>query len=140
MKNPELVEYVKKWLKFAKENLLFAKAGMEQDFSPYHSICFMCQSSAEKYLKSFLIWNDWELRKLHDLSVLLEFCCEYDLSFEDFYSDCELLNEYIIAARYPTDISFESITKKDAEKAIEAAEKIQKHVKRKINFPITERT
>ncbi len=48
MKNNESLELLKNWLVFAKENLLFAKSGMKEDFSPFHSICFMCQGSAKK--------------------------------------------------------------------------------------------
>ena len=36
MKSPETVKLIKDWLSFASENLLFAKAGMNEDFSPYH--------------------------------------------------------------------------------------------------------
>ncbi|RZB34731.1 MAG: hypothetical protein SRB1_00499 [Desulfobacteraceae bacterium Eth-SRB1] len=50
MKSHENVKLIKDWLSFARENLLFAKAGMKEDFSPYHTICFMSQGSAGKYL------------------------------------------------------------------------------------------
>ena len=70
MKNPENLKLINDWLCFAKENLLFAKAGMKEDFSPFHSICFMCQGSAEKYLKAFLIFKGWKFKKTHDLSEL----------------------------------------------------------------------
>ena len=65
MKNPEKEKLVRNWILFARENLRFGKAGMEQDFSPYHTVCFMCQGSVEKYLKAFLLWNGWDLRKTH---------------------------------------------------------------------------
>lgn len=48
MKSLENMKLIKNWLSFARENILFAKAGMKEDFSPYHSICFMCQGSAER--------------------------------------------------------------------------------------------
>jgi len=46
------------WLTLARENLLYAKDGMEAEYSPYHTICFLCQGSAEKYLKPKL--SDFE--------------------------------------------------------------------------------
>jgi len=61
-KNEEEIKLVKDWLRFARENLLFARSGMKEDYAPYHTICFLCQGSAEKYLKAFLIWNGWELK------------------------------------------------------------------------------
>jgi len=134
MKSPENVQLIKDWLSLAEENLLFAKAGMKEDFSPYRTICFMCQGSAEKYLKAFLLWNDWELKKTHDLSKLLDLCCEYNDSFKHFFPECELLNEYIVEGRYPSDHSTENITKDDAKKAIEATENIKEYILKNIDF------
>ena len=134
--SPERLKLLKEWLAFAKENLLFAQAGMREDFSPYHTICFLCQGSAEKYLKAFLIWQGWELKKTHDLSELLDFCCEYDESFEELFPECETLNEYIAEGRYPGDLPFESIGKDAAGKAIEAAEKIEAHVVSRIKLDL----
>lgn len=57
MKSPEQYELIKDWLAMAKENLLFAEAGLKEDFSPFNTICFLCQGSAEKYLKAFLLWK-----------------------------------------------------------------------------------
>jgi len=105
---------------------------MKEDFSPYHTICFLCQGSAEKYLKAFLIWQGWELKKTHDLSELLDFCCEYDESLEGLFPECEVLNEYITEGRYPGDLPFESIGKSDANKAIDAAKKIEEYVLRRV--------
>ena len=134
MKNPENIKLLKDWLSFARENLLFAKAGMKEDFSPFHSICFMCQASVEKYLKTFLLSKGWQLKKIHDLSELLNFCCEYDTSFECLFPECELLNEYITLGRYPSDLPFEDISEDETKKAIEAAEKIEKHVLKNIIY------
>ncbi|MFH1963586.1 MAG: HEPN domain-containing protein [bacterium] len=119
---------VKDWLKFAKENLLFAHSGMKEDYSPYHTICFLCQGSAEKYLKAFLIWNGWEIKKIHDLKDLLAFCMDFEPRFEDLKEECGLLNEYITAARYPDDLPFENIGADEAREAIEAANKIEESV------------
>ncbi len=129
--NEKLVE---DWLSFARENLLFAKSGMNQDFSPYHTICFLCQGSAEKYLKAYLIKNEWQLEKTHDLSRLLSFCVEFDNSFQSLFPSCELLNEYITVGRYPADTPFESFTEEDARDAVEAAEGIEEFILLKINI------
>jgi len=134
MRNPEEQVLVQDWLRFAKENLLFAKAGMKEDFSPYHTVCYLCQGSSEKYLKAYLIWRGWELKKVHDLSGLLDFCQEFDESFSTLFDECELLNEYITEGRYPGDLPFESISEKDAKEATEAAGKIEKFVLDKIEL------
>jgi HEPN domain-containing protein len=135
-RDAEEINLIKDWLKFAEENLLLAHSGMGEDFSPYHTICFLCQGSAEKYLKAFLIWNGWELKKTHDMVDLLAYCIEYDSGFEDFKEECLLLNEYITEGRYPGDLPFVSITEQDAREALEAADKIEDYILEKIDFPV----
>lgn len=41
-KTEEKIKLVKDWLRFARGNLLFAHSGMEEDYAPYHTICFLC--------------------------------------------------------------------------------------------------
>lgn len=96
MKDPEEVKLVENWLRFARENLLFAKVGIKEKSSLYHSICFMCQGSAEKYLKAFLIWKGWELKKIHDLNDLLAFCVDFEPEFESLKGKCSLLMNILL--------------------------------------------
>lgn len=131
----EEIKLIKNWLEIAEENLLLAHSGIKEDFAPYHTICFLCQGSAEKYLKAFLIWNGWELKKTHDMVDLLAYCIDYDSEFENFKDECLILNEYITAGRYPGDLAFESINVEDAKEALAAADKIEMYVLEKIDFP-----
>ncbi|MCL4708861.1 HEPN domain-containing protein [bacterium] len=127
-KTPELQKLLNDWLAFAKENLLYAKGGLKTDFSPYNTICFLCQGSAEKYLKAYLISRGWELEKIHDLRELLEYAVEYDDSFSEIFPETGILNRYITEGRYPGDVPFESINENDAREAVAAAEKIAEFV------------
>ena len=120
---------------FRQRKPVICSLGNERDYAPYHTICFLCQGSAEKYLKAFLIWNGWELKKTHDLEDLLVFCMDFDPEFENLKEECVLLNEYITGARYPGDLPFESIGKDDAREAIEAADKIEEFVLKRIDIP-----
>jgi len=133
-KSEEEIKLVNTWLKFARENLSLARSGMKENFAPYHTICFLCQGSAEKYLKGFLIWNGWELKKTHDMEDLLAFCMDFEPEFQNLKEECGLLNEYITEARYPGDLPFESINEDDAQEAIEAAGKIEEFVLKKIDL------
>jgi len=133
-RNKEEIQLIKQWLMFAKENLLSAKALIGEDFTPFHTVCFMCQGSAEKYLKAYLLWQRWILKRTHDLSELLNYCGDYDSSFSHLISECQLLNEYITDGRYPGDLPFNSINKQDAQDAIQAAEQIERWVCNKIHF------
>ena len=138
-KSKEEIKLVRDWLKFANENLTFARSGMDEDYPPYHTICYLCQGGSEKYLKAFLIWNGWKLKKIHDMGELLVFCLDFDPGFHILEKECGLLNEYITEARYPGDLPFESIGKAEAIEAIEAANQIEKLVLEKIDFPFDDR-
>ena len=46
--------------------------------TPYDSVCYHCQQSAEKYLKAYLILQGAIPRRTHDLEVLLFECANYD--------------------------------------------------------------
>ncbi len=116
------------WLTLAKENLLYAKDGMKAEYAPYHTICFLCQGSAEKYLKAYLLSKGWELEKIHDLRQLLMYAITYQKDFQDLFVETGLLNRYITEGRYPGDLPFESIGENDAKEAIAAAETIENFV------------
>ena len=113
-KSDEEIKLVEDWLKFAKENLSFARSGMKEYDPPFHTIFFLCQGGSEKYLKAFLIWNGWKLKKIHDMGDLLAFCLDYDSEFQTLEKECVLLNEYVTEGRYPGDLPFESIGKNEA--------------------------
>jgi HEPN domain-containing protein len=110
-KTPELQKLLNDWLAFAKENLLYAKDGIKADFSPYHTICFLCQGSAEKYLKAYLISQGWELEKIHDLRKLLEYAVKYDSSFSEIFPETGIINRYIAEGRYPGDLLLKALAK-----------------------------
>lgn len=120
-----LQKLVLEWAAIAGENLLYAKDDMKADYSPFHTVCFLCQGSGEKYLKGYLISKGWKLEKIHDLVQLAKYAIKYDPNFDELFPPAEILNEYITAGRYPGDISFEAISKTDAEEAIVAAEQMK---------------
>ena len=119
------VDTAVEWIKFANENFQVAKSTVEHEVPAYHTICFLCHESAEKFLKAYLISNNWELKKTHDLVELLEYCSDYDKEADLLFEDCSILNDYVIDGRYPADISFEEIGAKEAKEAIEKAERIK---------------
>jgi HEPN domain-containing protein len=106
---------------------------MKEDFAPYHTVCFLCQGSAEKYLKAYLISQGWELEKIHDLRDLLMYALNYDKSFDELFAETGILNRYIAEGRYPGDLPFEAIGENDAKEAIAAAEKIEQFVLGKLS-------
>jgi HEPN domain-containing protein len=92
----------------------------------------LCQATAEKYIKAYLISQGWQLKKVHDLAELLGFAIGYDKEFAELLPQARILDDYIEAGRYPGDLSFESIDENKAKEAIEAAEKIEQFVLEKL--------
>jgi len=125
------------WLQYAKGDLKVAEREMSEDVPVCHTICFLCQGSAEKFLKGYLVSQGWNLVKTHDISQLLSYCSDYEPSFNSLMPLGELLNEYIIAGRYPGDIAFEMIGTMEAQEALQATQAICDIVLAHI-VPITE--
>ncbi len=122
------VETPREWLRYAEGELGVAEREMKAEAPAYHTACFLCQSSAEKFIKSFLIARGWALEKTHDILELLEFCADYDSVLGAMVVEGATLNEYITAGRYPGDIAFEDIGKAQAEEALTAARAIRARV------------
>ena len=117
------------WLKYAEGDLHLAQWGMQDNNPVYHSICFLCQSSAEKYLKALLLKNNWKLRKTHDLIFLLkENQRIINLNIQELIDEASILNSFVEETRYPGDIDLEYFNRNLAEEAINAAEKIKQFV------------
>ena len=55
------VETPREWIRHANENLGVAEREMQYEYPACHTVCFLCQSAAEKYLKGYLIAQGWVL-------------------------------------------------------------------------------
>ncbi len=126
------VETPKEWLRFADENLRVAEHELAYEIPAYHTVCFLAQSAAEKFLKGYLIAQGWKLQRTHDIVALLGMCVDYDGAFADLMERGAVLNEYIVAGRYPGDLSFESIGRGEAEEAVSIAQLIKATVLEKL--------
>jgi HEPN domain-containing protein len=116
------------WLCYAEGDLLVAEHEMQRPSPVCHTVCFLCQSAAEKFLKGFLISRGWSLEKTHDIVELLAWCADYDAELAGMVAEGALLNEYIVAGRYPGDIASEQIGEAEAKEALEAAQRIRVQV------------
>lgn len=68
---------------------------------PLRIVAFHLQQAIEKYLKGYLISQDWSLRRIHDLEILLQEAINYDQAFTPFLEPCQKITEYYIETRYP---------------------------------------
>jgi len=118
-KNTEL----RQWLEIADSDLTAAKY-LSQYMQPisYEIICFHCQQAAEKYLKWFLVLNNIDPPKIHDLDELVRLCEEIRPEFESINKKCIILSEYAVHTRYPDE---KKLLKTDMEIAMEYAKNVR---------------
>jgi HEPN domain-containing protein len=75
-------EFVLPWITKADNDFLSARHLAKNMYpAPTEIVCFHCQQAAEKYLKSFLAYNDQEPPKIHDLVELAKLCGKIDADF-----------------------------------------------------------
>ena len=88
------------------------------------------QQCIEKYLKGYLIYHGWKLKKTHDLQELVMEASKLDKTFEEFEDPCINISRYYLDTRYPgfpTDYSKEEI-----KESLDDAKKIMKKIKEAI--------
>jgi HEPN domain-containing protein len=118
--DPARVEYIRKWLVKADNDLLIAKDEryLKNENHVTDGICFHCQQAVEKYLKGFLVYHDVDFGKTHNLEYLRVQCSTIDAEFETL--SVGDLSQYGVAVRYPDD--FYMPTLEEADEAIVLAE------------------
>jgi len=93
------------------------------------SICFHCQQAVEKYLKMYLVSNDKEPGKFHNIGILLQQCVDLDSSFREL-AGIEYLTDYAVFLRYPD--NFYNPTIEESKAAFELVKKVEVFVLKKI--------
>jgi HEPN domain-containing protein len=66
---------------------------------------FHCQQCAEKALKAFLVFNNIEPPKIHDLIKLLKLCKNIDGGFSQLETYSKRLDPFSSASRYPNELA-----------------------------------
>jgi HEPN domain-containing protein len=123
-------EFVEPWIQRADSDISSACfLAKEMHPIPTEIVCFHCQQAAEKYLKAFLVYNDQEPPKTHDLVELVRFCNNFDKDFLLLIPKCEYLLPFAIQTRYPSKIEFRD---EDIKTAITYAQAIIEFVKSRI--------
>jgi len=92
--NPVVV----KWIEIAEHDL--GSAHVLAEIPYYAPACVHCQQSVEKILKAYIIANGGILKKIHELSVLVEDCEKYSPDFGQIRDNCSDVTLYS-AMRYP---------------------------------------
>ena len=125
------IKVVNEWLAEAKEDFDFASFALKEKDRFYSRICFHFQQAAEKYLKAFIVAYDLPFEKIHDLTKLIKICQQKDNSFANIKEEAKHLTDLYVDTRYPA-FWPTGRTRKEAEKAKQAAQSIGDFVKKKI--------
>lgn len=119
-----------KWLDKALDDLEWTKANIREQV--WYGACFTAHQAVEKTLKAYLLKNGVTLRKIHDISALLEECIKVDISFETLRETILPIVDYYVQTRYPDMTEFMNYTEEKAEDALERAEKTAEFVRSKL--------
>jgi len=123
-------EFVKPWIQRAENDISSACFLTEKMYpAPTEIVCFHCQQAAEKYLKAFLVYNDQEPPKTHELIELVRLCSNFDKDFSVIIPKCEYLLPFAAQTRYPSKIE---IKEEDMKKALAYAQAIIEFVKSRL--------
>lgn len=121
---------VNDWLAKASSDLKSLKKLIKDDDDTLDSAAYFTQQTAEKALKSYLVFKKQSVPRAHDLEKLLEHCMKYDRLFDRLLEDALALSSYATYARYPDDRF--CIDRQEAGQAIVRAAEILTFVKRTI--------
>lgn len=127
----ERINIVKEWFDFADKDIRSAKHLLNMQPVPLEIICYHCEQAAEKVLKGYLIHQDIEPPRTHDLRLLCKMCLNIDVAFDEISQACINLTPFGVHPRYPFEIE---IFETDMQKAIIDADHVVNFVLQKVQF------
>jgi HEPN domain-containing protein len=110
--------YPKDWLDIAERDLTRVRVLL--DANDPEGAGFHLQQALEKFLKAFLLYQGWKLRRIHDLEALLNEAIEWMPELEGHRSLCQRVTAFYFIERYPF-ISEGEITKDDVNDSLSEA-------------------
>jgi HEPN domain-containing protein len=126
-------EEIRQWFYIAKKDFDMAEYSFNNMHPvPIEPICFLCQQSAEKDLKGFLVINNIVPPKTHDLTTLLVLCIGINANFSQVEKQCKRLTMFGIIPRYPNELQ---VTIDDVKINIQYAKEIKTFVTGLIALP-----
>lgn len=120
MSDPEVLKVLRRWLRYAEDDLRAAEVLLEQSSVPRVS-CFHAQQSAEKSIKAIFVFLQVDFPFTHDLNRPRDLLPEGWAIKKDF-PDLVELSAWAVEPRYPGDVI--EATRQDAEAAVEQARSV----------------
>lgn len=91
-------EKAQRWLDYAKDDLAFAKSGLEDGY--FAHVCYLSHQCMEKAFKGFLVAQEKQYPKSHDLVRLYKLCGSLEW-LGDIVDDLSFASLAYIPMRYP---------------------------------------
>ncbi len=99
--NDKLIKKVIEWVSYAEEDFEIAKLILLESKKPSYRIsAFHAQQSAEKFIKSYLVFHKIDFPFTHNIKRLLKLCSGL-MEFQNELESAFKLTRYSISARYP---------------------------------------
>ena len=92
--------YARDWLPVALDDLQTAELMIENEGSAYVT-GMRLQQAVEKYLKAYLLFRGWRLKRTHDLEELLNDAVEHEPTLAQHNAVCAVVTKYYVDDRYP---------------------------------------
>lgn len=122
----------KEWFRRASRDLETARLIFSHHGYP-EEIILLLQQALEKYLKGYLIFQGWELKKIHDLETLLTEAIGFDKSFEKFLDLGRKLTAFYYEERYPPAPVAET-SKEELVETFKSAQELIQKIKSKVKL------
>lgn len=119
---------VQEWFERGKRDFESAKVLYVQK-GYFDEVIFLIHQAIEKYLKGYLIFHGWKLKKIHDIETLIVEASKYDNSFMEFLDLSRKLTSFYYETRYPPG-PLPEVSDDETKEIIEKAEKIIEFIKK----------
>ena len=119
------------WFDRGKHDVKAAKILFEEG-EYTDSLSSLIQQAVEKYLKGFLIFNGWNLRKIHDIEELITEASGYLPSLKKYLDFARKLTAYYMEDRYPPG-PVTNYSEEEIKQSINEAERLIEKILKEIN-------
>ena len=124
-------QVVKEWCERGKHDLNAAKI-LLKDAKYFDMAVIHIHQAVEKYLKGYLILKGWDLKKIHDLELLITEAINFDTFFQKYLDLGRKLTAAYYEDRYPP-CPTTPYSKEEVREMLEVAEEAINKIKQGIN-------